>query len=421
MPVDYEPFSARFRDQPYPAYRALREHAPVHYAPESGCWCVARHEDVLFALNEPELFSSRAMFTVLMNGGHEEEPPLSWGVVSFLLEFAVRTRMNPIGFARARNLIASDPPEHGPLRALVNRGFTPRQIREWEPRIRELARGCVAPLAARRPFDVVGDLAVPLPVTIIAEMLGVERERLADFKRWSDAIIAGMTGPERGFPPGPATRRAFLELDTYMAREIRRRRRAPRDDLVSTILAEEPGGQRLTSMEVVLFVTLLLVAGNETTTNLIGNAVGALLDHPEVLAAVADDPSLVPGVVEETLRFDAPIQLVFRTARQDVVLRGAQIPKGATVALLLGSANRDERRFPDPDRFDPTRDTRGHLGFGFGQHFCLGASLARLEAQVALETLLPHLAGARRASAERPLLDSFLVRGPSRLEVRPAA
>jgi len=163
------------------------------------------------------------------------------------------------------------------------------------------------------------------------------------------------------------------------------------------------------------------VAGNETTTNLIGNAAAALLDHPQELARVARDPALVAGLVEETLRFDAPIQLLFRTTRSEIRLHGARIPAGATVALLLGSANRDERRFADADRFDPGRDTRGHLGFGFGQHFCLGASLARLEARVALEALLPHLSRARRASPERALLDSFLVRGPSRLELRPAA
>ena len=421
MPIEYEPFSARFRDHPYPAYRELRDRAPVHYAPESGCWCVSRYEDVLQVLNHPELFSSRAMFTVLMNGGHDGPPPLSWGVVSFLVRFALRTRMNPIGFARARNLIASDPPVHGPLRGLVSRGFTPRRIREREPRIRALAGECVAKLAAGQPFDVVSDLAIPLPVTIIAEMLGVESERLADFKRWSDAIIAGATGSHRGFPPHPETQQAFLELDSYMARVVRRRRREPADDLVSAILAEEPGGQRLTSMEVILFVTLLLVAGNETTTNLIGNAVGALLDHPGELARVARDPALVEGLIEETLRFDAPVQLVFRTALSDVELRGVRIPQGATLAVMIGSANRDERRFPQPDVFDVARDTRGHLGFGFGPHFCLGASLARLEAQTALEALLPHLPHVERASAERRLLDSFLVRGPSRLELRPAA
>jgi cytochrome P450 len=171
---------------------------------------------------------------------------------------------------------------------------------------------------------------------------------------------------------------------------------------------------------VIQFVMLLLVAGNETTTNLIGNAVTALLDHPEQLARVAADPALVPAVVEETLRWDAPVQVLFRNATRDVEIAGGRVPRGAYVALLLGSANRDERRFPDPDRFDVARNPQGHLGFGFGEHFCLGASLARMEARVALEALVPEL---RRLERERPrpLVDSFIVRGPRRLELRPAA
>jgi len=376
---------------------------------------------VLHILNHPETFSSRAMFTVLMNAGFEGKPPLSWRMISFLIRFALRTRVSPLGFTTARNLIASDPPIHGTLRAIVNRGFTPRRIQAWEPRIRAIAHERAARLAAGEPFDVVRDLAIPLPVTIIAEMLGVARERLADFKRWSDALIAAMTGPMRAFPPHPETIEVFLELDTYLAGVIRSRRREPGDDLVSALLAEEPGGQKLSTMEIMQFVMLLLVAGNETTTNLIGNAASALLDHPAELARIADDPSLVPNLVEETLRYDAPVQIVFRTTLRDVVLRDVALPKGATVAVLLGAANRDERRFPSPDRFDPGRDTRGHLGFGFGQHFCLGASLARLEARLALEALVPPLCHARRASSERSVLDSFLVRGPSRLELRPAA
>ena len=421
MAVEYEPFQARGSVDPYPVYRELRDHAPVHYAPESACWCISRHEDVLHVVNAPETFSSRAMFTVLMNAGYEGDPPLTPRMAWFLLRFALRTRVSPLGFTKARNLIASDPPIHGALRGIVNRGFTPRRIHAWEPRIRELARQRVAPLAAGEPFDVVRDLAIPLPVTIIAEMLGVAQDRLADFKRWSDALIAAMTGSMRVFPPHRETLDIFLELDTYLARVIRQRRREPGDDLVSVLLAQEPGGQKLKTMEIMQFVMLLLVAGNETTTNLIGNAASALLDHPAVLERAAGDPALVPDVVEETLRYDAPVQLVFRTTTRDTSLRGVAIPKGATVALLLGAANRDERRFPDPDRFDPGRDTRGHLGFGFGQHFCLGASLARLEGRVALEALLPHLRRARRASAERSMLDSFLVRGPSRLPVQRAA
>src|SRR5262245_12935397 len=421
MPVEYEPFSARYRENPYPLYRELREHAPVHFAPESGCYCLSRHEDVLFALNHPETFSSRAMFTVIFNNGFEGAPPLTWALVKFFLRFALATRANPIGFQNARNLIASDPPLHGALRGIVNRGFTPRRIQAWEPRIREIAAERAAPLAAARPFDLVGDFAIPLPVTIIAEMLGVESERFEEFKRWSDAVIEGATGSKRGFPPHPDTLQAFVELDRYLARMIRLRRRRPGDDLVSAILAEAPGGERLSSLEVMQFLSLLLVAGNETTTNLIGNTVSALLDHPRELARVATDPGLVPNLVEEGLPYDPPVQVVSRTATCEIERHGVRIPEGAIVALLLGSANRDERRFPDPDRFDAGRDARGHLAFGFGQHFCLGASLARLEARVAFETLVPALPRLERVPGERRLLDSFLVRGLRRLELRRAA
>jgi cytochrome P450 len=213
---------------------------------------------------------------------------------------------------------------------------------------------------------------------------------------------------------------AFLELVGYLRRVAIRRRRDPADDLVSIIAAQQDGASALSVREVIQFVTLLLVAGNETTTNLIGNAVTALLDHPRELARVAADPALVPGLVEEALRFDAPVQMVFRTTTRDTEIAGTRIPRGAVVAPILGSANRDERRFPEPDRFDVSRNPQGHLGFGFGAHFCLGASLARLEARVALEAVAPELPRLVRAHAPE-LLDSFLVRGPRRLELRPAA
>jgi cytochrome P450 len=420
MTPDYDPCRPEWREDPYPAYRRLRDGAPVHFAPHTRVHCVSRYDDALFVLRSPELFSSRAMFTFLMNQGREGRPPLSWKMLRFIARLVWRTRLNPLEFTTARNLIAEDGESHSAMRAIVNRGFTPRRIASWEARARELVAEAVAKLRAGGPFDLVQDLAIPLPVGIIAEMLGVEPSRGADFKRWSDAIVETATGPGRGDPFDPRVVDGLIELLRYVRGVAEERRRHPADDLVSAIVAQQDGESALTTREVVQFVVLLLAAGNETTTNLIGNAVTALLDHPDQLARVAADPSLVPAAIEETLRYDAPVQIVFRVATQDVELAGTRIQRGAYVAPLLGSANRDERRFPDPDRFDVARDAQGHLGFGFGKHFCLGASLARLEARVALEALAPELP---RLERERPreLVDSFLVRGPRRLALRRAA
>jgi cytochrome P450 len=420
----FEPFEAGGLEDPYTLYRRLRDEAPVHYAPRSRVWCVSRYDDVVAVLKDTGGFSSRAMFSVLMNGGSEDAPPLSLRSLFMIAQFAWRTRLNPLGFAKARNLIASDPPVHDGLRSIVNRGFTPRRIAGWEPRVRALVGELLAPLRAGAPVDLVHDFAIPLPVTIIAEMLGVEGERMRDFKRWSDLVIAGATGPLRRTmpdPPHPEVWRAMTALTGYLARVLKQRRHAPADDLASALVAEQDGEAGLSSLEAAGFVTLLLVAGNETTTNLIGNAVQALFDHPRLLALVAADPGLVPGLVEETLRWNAPIQMVFRKTTREVEVAGTRIPAGAVVAPILASANRDERRFPDPDRFDPGRDTRGHLGFGFGAHFCLGASLARLETLAALEALVPELPNLARREARPPFTPSFLVRGPTRLELVRAA
>lgn len=420
MSLDYDPMSPRWRDDPYPVYRRLRDEAPIHFAPEANAWCVSRYDDVQSVLNDPETFSSRAMFTVLMAGG-DEKPPLTWPGIKAMLRFAFASRVRPVAFIQARNLIASDGDVHTGMRAIVNRGFTPRRITAWEPRVRELVDQCLAKLRRGEAFDAVEDLAIPLPVTVIAEMLGVERERQADFKRWSDTVIYFSTGSGRANRFANEFTDAMTELIRYVRGVARARRERPEDDLISTLVSSQEGEVGLTNYEVVLFVTLLLVAGNETTTNLIGNAVRALLDHPEQLDRVVKDPSLVPSLVEETLRYDAPVQLVFRNATRDAEIAGTPIPKGAWVVPILGSANRDERRFDAPDRFDVGRNPQGHLGFGFGKHFCLGASLARLEATAALEALTPLLAGVRPSESRPAMIDSFLVRGPSRLELAPAA
>jgi cytochrome P450 len=416
--IRFDPLSEQHRRDPYPVYAHLRRDAPVSRVERNGGYAVARYADVVHVLRHPELFSSIAMQTAiaepLMKG------MLGSGDPADLALFAELARTLPISLAdvlASRSLIVADPPVHGPIRSLVNRGFTPRRIAALEPRVRAIARASLDALAGKSEFDLVGDFSVPLPVTVIAELLGVESERSADFKHWSDCAIAGSTG-NLGMTRPETLLQGFAELGNYLIAAVEQRRKRPADDLISTLIRAEEGETALTPTEVVMFTLLLLVAGNETTTNLVGNALLALIDRPDELARVRRDPARIPALVEETLRWDGPIQLLFRTARQDVELGGVAIPAGALVMPLLGSANRDDAFFADAERFDVSRATQGHLAFGLGTHFCLGASLARLEARVALEELLPRYARFERVEPAVEYVDSFLVRGPKRLPLR---
>lgn len=421
MKIDYDPMSPRWLDDPYPIYRELRDRAPVHWAESSRAFCVSRFEDVQRVLTDAETFSSQAMFTVIMNGGQEGMPPLDWQTLKATVRLSLAGRVGPWAFANARNIIAADGDVHTGMRNIVNRGFTPRRIRDLEPRVTALVEQCLARWDGDRTFDVVRGLAIPLPVTMIAEMLGVEPERQEDFKKWSNAIIHYATGSGRADRYAPAFVDALVGLIRYIRSVAQERRRQPANDLVSALVSSQEGEDGLSDMETTMFVNLLLVAGNETTTNLIGNATHALLDHAGELERVVADPSLIPSLVEEAVRFDSPVQVVFRHTTCETEIAGTRLPRGSLVAPLIGSANRDERRFDDPDRFDVGRNPQGHLGFGFGKHFCLGAALARLEATAALTHLVPRLPGCRRAADKLERIDSFLVRGPKRLELAPAA
>jgi cytochrome P450 len=418
--IAFDPFDDTQRDDPYPAYAELRRRSPVTRIEKSGAFAVARYRDVAFVLRHPELFSSIAMQTMMSSGlGPALASGLPAGDGARVAELLERLPISLPEALAAPLLIASDPPRHGPMRSLVNRGFTPRRIAQLEPRVRAIARETLAALEGKPDFDIVSELFVPLPVTVIAELLGVEPERSADFKRWSDHVVAGVTGGAGAVGPVQVLE-ALAELSQYLTGVIERRRREPRDDLISTLIRAGEGETALTPGQVVMFTLLLLVAGNETTTNLLGNTLLALFDHPDELARVQRDSRRIPALVEEGLRYDGPVQFVFRQATQDVELGGVTIPAGATVIPLLGSANRDDAAFPDGDRFDVSRDTQGHLAFGLGIHFCLGASLARLEARVALEELLPRLPRLERAQARVEYIDSYLVRGPKRLPLRVA-
>jgi cytochrome P450 len=413
MQIDYDPFEPSGAAS-YAQFRLLREHAPV-YEVRPRTWVVARYEDVRFVLKSPGLFSSDAMASAMLGFEPGVDPSSDPESLEYLSGLA---RSMPIGGPgnQTRMLILSDPPDHTTLRAIVNRGFTPRRIAAWEARLREIVAEAMERLHRGEEFDVVRDFAIPVPVTVISEMLGVEPEKQLDFKRWSDGIIAGVSGPGRklGLEASGFTA-AMRSLTDYIGEIAAARRREPRDDLLSVLVEAQGGESGLTANEVVMFVVLLLVAGNETTTNLIGNAVNALLDHPEQLALLRDHPEKVPALVEETLRYESPVQLLFRRATEPVEVGGARIGANDYVVPLLGSANRDDRQFPDGDRFDLRRDAQGHLAFGFGQHFCLGASLARLEARCALEALVPELPGLARSEPDVCYIESFQMRGPSRL------
>jgi len=414
MMLDFEPYSHRWREDPYTAYRQLRDEAPVYHAPEGGVWCISRHADVEYVLKTPEIFSSRA---AMFDRSKRFTQMSAVARIAEVMRVFWSLRATPKTLLKSRMLILDDGEVHHGLRTIVNRGFTPRRIRVWEDRIRELVDQCMIRARERGSFDLIQDLAIPLPVTVIAEMLGIEANEMKRFKRWSDELIQMSTGSGmRENASGFATR-TMGEMRSYVMPIVRARRNEARDDLISTIVAAEPGDEALSDHEVLMFFVLLLVAGNETTTNLLGNAVDALLQHPEVLDEVAADPSLIPGLVEETLRWDNPVQFINRLTTQECELHGTKLPKDARVLVMLGAANRDERAFPEPDRYDPRRETKNHMGFGHGHHFCLGASLARLEAIGALQGLIPDLPRLGRASPKVDFLDSYQIRGRARLEL----
>lgn len=382
--MEYNPFDPAVKDNPYPYYAYLREHAPVYQVEGMGCWAISRYADVDFVLKNPKLFSSEILFTALLGD------------------------MNPV--PEAPSLIASDPPVHTRMRKLINKAFTPRLINSLGPRVREITLDLLQQVMEPNAFDLVHDLSSPLPVILIAEMLGVEPDRRDDFKRWSDDIVSAanrMYSPEEE----QRIRKSIDEFRTYFQETIEARRKAPREDLITGLVKAEEEDQVLTSGEVLGLAVLLLVAGNETTTNLLGNTMLALLSHPDQLAKVQADRALIPNTVEEALRYDGPVQGIFRQAVEDIDLAGTTIPAGSMVLPLFASANHDATKFPDPERFDVTRLIDSHLAFGFGIHFCLGAQLARIETQIALEELFSHFRAFTRTEETLTRVDSFFLRG----------
>jgi hypothetical protein len=362
-PSLYDPSRDDFQDRLHAIYRTLRDEHPVWLEPQSGHWLLSRHDDVRAAALDPATFSS-------------EGADISRGLLPMIQ--------------------ALDPPRHDALRALVSRAFTPTRVAALEPEIRRIARELLDGFSRAGSADLIAAFARQLPSRVIGALLGVPPERREAFLEWTDALVEASPSSEldeRLRSPATSIYREFTGL-------LAERRAAPRDDLVSALLAAEIAGERLSEPELLGFCFVLIVAGNDTTTNLIGNGAVLLADHPDQRKQLVDEPARIPAAVEEMLRCESPAQALPRIARRDVALHGATIPRGAQVQLLWGAANRDERVFENAGRFDVRRDARRHLALGQGIHFCLGANLARLEASVAFEELLARIPEYRLA--ERP-------------------
>ena len=369
----YDPFSRELLSDPYPIYRELRDDFPVWYNEEFDFWTFARFADVLQALEKPQLYSSAQGIAVGMP-----------------------SEMTNIFEA----VITMDPPRHTQMRTLVNRAFTPRRIAALAPRILEVTTALIDDFIDKGSCDLVGDFAAPLPTIVIAELLGVPVEDQKMFKEKSNALVNQQGRP--GDVPDPVRLAPVMELVQYLNEVYDERRKQPRDDLMSALLAAEVEGQKLSQSELTGFALLLLIAGNETTTNLLGNGFQLLHEHPDQRARLIANPLALPDAIEEFLRYESPIPGLARTLTEDLEFGGQSLRQGQKVLLLYGSANRDERQFEAPDVLDTSRKPTQHLAFGFGTHFCLGASLARLEARIGFEQLLARapeyklLAGAER-------------------------
>jgi cytochrome P450 len=397
-PFSFNPIDPETRRDPFPLYERGRREHPVHSHGDAlprTIYSVFRYADVQAVLRDARTWSSEFP-PALFGAGDDDAPPPS--------------------------MLGTDPPAHTRLRSLVNKAFTPRIVQRLEPRMREIADELVESAVAAGQVDLVQALTYPLPVTIIAEIIGVPSEDRATFKQWSDQAVSGLgTGFFGGASREQMEARARLlrEMRGYFVPLAERRRADPQEDLLTGLVQAEHEGSRLSHQEMLSMLVLLLVAGNETTTTLIGNAVLELLAHPDQEKRLRDDPSLLPGAIEEVLRFSSPVQFDPRRATRDTELAGVKIRENEFVLCWLGSANRDAEVFERADIFDIARAPNPHLAFGFGTHYCLGANLARLEARVALEALLVRTRRFERVDrAPLPLHASPVFRAVTSLPLR---
>ena len=393
--VQFNPMDPAFVADPYPTYHRLRAEDPVHHSP-LGFWVMTRYPDVMAMLRDPRLTKEPIAAFVAARFGMAVPPP-----------------------GLGLSMLDRDPPDHTRLRGLVSKAFTPKALESLRPHIQKIVDDLLAD-AGKGQMDLIDEFAYPLPVRVICEMLGVPVKDHERFKAWGLDIARGLDAIM--LPPDSevgqrsvAGRRGLAE---YFRELIAERRAAPRDDMLSALIVAEEAGDKLNEEELLATCILLLVAGHETTVNLIGNGTLALLRHPDQLQKLRENPGLIVTAVEELLRFDGPVQRTARIPSEDITIGGRTIPKGEMVMPFLGAADRDPAQFPDPDRLDIMRADNRHIAFGMGIHFCLGAPLARMEGQIAINTLLARLPKLALATDRPQFRQSLTLRG---LQVLPVS
>jgi cytochrome P450 len=381
--------SDEMRRNPYPVFSELRAASPVLRDPQSGLWMLLDYESVKRALFDYDSF---------------------------------RSSVTPVTGKAPDWLVFSDPPRHTKMRAIIAKAFTPRSISSLEPRIRQLSSSLLDPLLEQDEIDLARDYAGPLPVLVIAEMLGIPQGDRARFLHWSEVIVGLSYSLVGGEAAAKAIQAYFVvkeEIKGYLAELLAERRETPREDLLSRLVEAEVDGEQLSEEDIVGFFQLLLTAATETTTNLIDNAVLCLLENPDQLTLLRGAPELLPKAIEEVLRYRSPGSVFFREAASDIELHGQKIAKGTLVLAMIGAANRDPKQFKDPERFDIKRDPNPHIAFGHGIHFCIGAALSRLEAKVALSDLLHRCQDlSLRDVAPWEPRPALHVHGPTKLPLR---
>lgn len=392
-------FDANFIANPYTAYSFLRAAAPLHWYDKfrSGAWLVSRYADVLTGLHDTRLSSQRSH------------------TLTAALPRDVQCEFTTFNEIFSRWMLFLDPPEHSRIRKLLNKEFTPHMIQRMRPRIERVVNSLLDDARGKSEMEFMTEFANPLPVRVIAEMLGIPSADQREFQIWSDALADFFGNTASSVDAGRRAQASLISLTEYFRALLPERRANKGDDLVSLLLRVEEEGEMLTGEELLAQCTLLLVAGHETTRNLIGNGLLALLQHPDQFAKLKENPSLMSSAVREFARFDSPVQFSGRAVTEDFAWRDQEIKKGQTVILLLGSANRDSEKFSEPEKLDISRDEGMPLSFGHGTHFCIGAALAYAEAEIAFATLLERTSAVRMLDDVPAWRSNMSFRGLSRL------